>query len=132
MLDRLDMMPVAVARRIDHGTRDVAPPPEPTAAYGVYLARLCQGCHGEHLSGGPIPGAPPDLPVPLNITAHETGIAHYTFEDFDRLMRTGKKPDGTDLDPFMPVKDLRHMDGVEMKALWAALQAAPKRPFGER
>ncbi|MCB9662939.1 MAG: hypothetical protein H6732_02420 [Alphaproteobacteria bacterium] len=132
ILDRMDMMPITIARRMDHETRDIAPEPAPTAAYGAYLARLCQGCHGEHLSGGPIPGAPPDLPVPLNITMHETGIAHYDFAAFETLMRTGKKPDGSDLDPFMPIKDLRNMDDVEMAALWAALQAAPKVAFGGR
>lgn len=132
VLDRLDMMPVTVARRIDHEHRDVAPAPEVSAAYGAYLSRLCQGCHGPGMSGGPIPGAPPDLPIPKNITMHETGIAHYDYAAFETLMRTGKKPDGTDLDPFMPIKDLRHMDDTEMEALWLALQAAPPKAFGGR
>jgi hypothetical protein len=132
VLDQLDKMPIAVARRMDHDKRELAPEPAPTAEYGQYLSRLCQGCHGPGLSGGPIPGAPPDLPIPKNITMHETGIAHYDFAKFETLMRTAKKPDGSDLDPFMPVRDLKHMNDVELKALWAALQKAPKKEFGGR
>ena len=44
-----------------------------------------------NLSGGPIPGAPPELPVPANITPHETGIKSYTEADFMRLIDTGIK-----------------------------------------
>ena len=61
-----------VARRIDHDKSDLAPPPSPTPEYGKYLARMCNGCHGEHFSGGRIPGAPSSFPIPLNLTPHET------------------------------------------------------------
>jgi mono/diheme cytochrome c family protein len=132
VLDQLDQLPIDVARRIDHTKREVAPAPAPTAEYGQFLGRLCMGCHGPTLSGGPIPGAPPSLPVPLNLTMHETGLAHYDFEKFDTLMRTAKKPDGSDLDPFMPVKDMKHMNETEMKALWEFLKSAPKKEFGGR
>lgn len=132
ILDQTDKMPIAVARRMDHDKRETAPEPAATAAYGAYLARLCQGCHGPGMSGGPLPGAPPDFPIPANITMHDTGIAHYDYEKFETLMRTAKKPDGSELDPFMPVRDLKHMDDVEMKALWLALKDAPPKAFGGR
>jgi mono/diheme cytochrome c family protein len=132
LLDRQDMMKVDVARRIDHTEKHNAPAPEPTAAYGAFLAHLCKGCHGENLSGGPLPGAPPDLAVPLNITPAEDGLKDWTFEDFDRLMRKGIKKDGSKLDPLMPVANLKHMNDVEMKALWKYLQSVPPKPFGNR
>ncbi|UUZ50088.1 hypothetical protein LP420_08775 [Massilia sp. B-10] len=34
-----------------------------SAAHGAYVARSCVGCHGEHLSGGRIPGSPPEWPA---------------------------------------------------------------------
>src|SRR6187455_346972 len=68
VLDRHNMIPIDVARRIDHKQRPVAPPPSPTAAYGTFLANACRGCHGATLSGGRIPGAPADMAIPLNIT----------------------------------------------------------------
>lgn len=132
ILDQTDKLPLSVARRAQATPRVVAAEPKPDADYGKNLGALCMGCHGPTLSGGPIPGAPPDMPVPANITLHETGIKHYDFAKFEKLMREAKKPDGSDLNPFMPVRDLKHMDDVEMKALWAFLQSVPPKPFGGR
>lgn len=132
VLDQSDMLPLAVARRLAEKPRQIVTTPEPTAAYGKNLGALCQGCHGVTLSGGPIPGAPKDLPIPLNITPHKTGIAHYDFAKFEKLMREAKKPDGSDLNPFMPVRDLKHMSDVEMAALWAYLQSVEPREYGNR
>jgi len=133
VLDQLDKLPILVAARIDHSAaRDVAPEPAETVAYGAFVGKLCIGCHGHTLSGGPIPGAPPELPVPKNITMHETGIAKYNFEQFETILRSGVKPDGTKLDPFMPVAATSKLSDTEMKALWAFLQSAPKLPFGNR
>lgn len=132
VLDRQNMIPLDIARRIDHEKRTVAPPPAPTAEYGAYVGRLCTGCHGEHLSGGPIPGAPPSLPIPSNITPHETGLKGWSFADFERLLDQGLKKDGNKLNPFMPIEALRNMNEVERKALWAYLEKVEARPFGGR
>ena len=56
ILDRREKLVLDVARHIDHAKPDLAPAPTPTPAYGRYVARLCKGCHGEGLSGGPLPG----------------------------------------------------------------------------
>ncbi len=133
VLDRLDMVPLDVARRIDHSvvhakTLAASATPE----YGAYLARSCTGCHGSGLSGGKIPGAPPELPIPANLTPDETGLKHYTEADFLRLLATGIKPNGKPLDPFMPIATLRAMTEVEQRALWAYLSSLQPRPFGER
>lgn len=132
VLDRQDMIPIDVARRIDHQQRPVAPPPTPTAAYGTFLANACRGCHGATLSGGRIPGAPADMAIPLNITPHETGIAGWTYADFDRLLSTGMRKSGKALDPMMPVTELGKFNQIERQALWAFLQSVPAHPFGGR
>lgn len=132
VLDRYDMIVVDVARRIDHDKPDLAPPPTPTADYGKYIGRLCTGCHGATLAGGPIPGAPPELPIPSNITPDATGLKGWTYEDFDKLLTTGIRKNGKKLDPFMPVAAIGKMDETEKKALWAYLTSVPPKPFGER
>ena len=133
VLDRMGKFTLDVARRIDHeAPPPKVPAPAPTAAYGKYLAKLCQGCHGEGLSGGKIPGAPTELPIPTNITPHQTGIKRYTEADFMKLLDTGIKPDGKKLDPFMPIEALTAMNEVEKKALWAYLSTLPPKPFGGR
>lgn len=132
VLDRLDKIPLDTARRIDHKNLPVAPAPAITPAYGAFVAKLCKGCHGPTLSGGPIPGAPPELPIPLNLTAHETGLKGWTFDDFERLMREGKRKSGQPLNPFMPVESTKNFSDTEMRALWAYLESIESRPFGER
>ena len=132
VLDRRGQIPIDVARRIDHARIETGPPPSPTADYGRYIARLCIGCHGDHLSGGPIPGAPSDFPVPLNLTPHETGLKGWTLEDLEKVATTGVNKKGKRLDAFMPVEAIAHMDDVEKRALWAYLQSLPPAPFGGR
>ena len=132
MLDRRGMVAIDVARQIDHGKRASAPTPAPTAVYGAFLSKSCMGCHGEHLAGGPIPGAPASMPVPKNITPHETGIKGWSFADFDRVIMQGLKKDGNKLDPFMPIDAFSKMNEVERQALWAYLVTVQAQPFGAR
>lgn len=132
ILDRRNEIIFDVARRTSAAKLDSAPAPSPTAEYGRFLARLCMGCHGEGLGGGRIPGAPPSLPIPSNITPHETGLAGWTYEDFLTLLNTGRRKNGLALNPFMPYEAWAKFDDVEKKALWAYLQTVPPRPFGQR
>jgi len=133
VLDRRDELHIDIARRIDHDAPPPAvPTPAPTKAYGFFLARGCTGCHGATFSGGRIPGTPSSIPVPTNLTPHETGIEHYTYEKFVTLLDTGKKPDGSQLDPFMPYQALAKMNDVEKRALWEYLVSLPAKPFGGR
>jgi hypothetical protein len=121
-----------VARHIDHGKPDLAPAPTPTLEYGKYVVRMCTGCHGEKLSGGPIPGAPSDLPPPLNLTPHETGLKGWTYDDFDKLLTKSKRKNGQDLKPFMPVEAFGKMDETEKHAIFAYLQSLAPLPYGGR
>lgn len=132
VLDRRGLMHIDVARYIDHAHIDVAPAAAPTAEYGRYIAKLCLGCHGEHLSGGHIPGTPPSFPTPLNLTPHETGLKGWTYDDFDQLIKTGVRKNGQHLQALMPVEALSRMDDVEKHALWAYLQSLPPMPLGNR
>lgn len=132
VLDRLDFVQFDAARRIDHERGSRPPAPAPTAAYGRYIGRMCQGCHTKTLNGGPIPGAPPDMAVPANLTQHATGLAGWTFEDFERVMATGVRKDGRRLDAMMPRQAINNMSDLERRALWAYLTSVPPMPFGER
>jgi len=104
---------------------------EPTADFGRYLASGCVGCHGDGMSGGKIPGAPPEWGAAANITP--TGIGKWSEADFARALRTARRPDGSVIDStVMPIRLLRQMDDVEMAALYAYLRTVPPREFGNR
>ncbi len=121
-----------VARRIDHAHDDIAPPPSPTAEYGKYVTRLCTGCHGRTYSGGPMPGAPKSMPIPKNLTPHETGLKDWTYDDFDKLMTTGVEKSGKQIDKLMPIEAFGKMNDVEKHAAWEYLRTLPPLPFGNR
>jgi cytochrome c553 len=127
-------LPMLEARMIDQHAAHVAHVENaPTAEFGNYLARACTGCHGEHFSGGAIPGVPPDFPIPANITPDgTTGIGAYSKEDFYRVFREGRKRDGAAVDPFMPWQALGHFSDTELDALWAYLRTVPAMPKGQR
>ena len=108
------------------------PPPEPTARYGAYLVRGCEGCHGPKLAGGAIPGAPSNLAKPANLTPHSSGLEGWTVDTFREVMNTGVRPDGRTLDAFMPREAIQNLDAVEFAALWAYLESLPPLPYGTR
>lgn len=127
-------MPLLPAELIDHDAPRTAPPaPGATAEYGAYLATGCVGCHGEELSGGKIPGGDPAWPAAANITPDpETGMGKWTEQDFFRAMRQGKRPDGSDIDPFMPWRNFGQMSDDELRAVWLYLRSVPAKPEGGR
>ena len=120
------------AEEIDHArAHERSVIAEPTVAYGKYLASGCTGCHGDGLSGGKIPGAPPDWGPAANITP--AGIGRWSEADFARALRTARRPDGSTIDStLMPIRLLKHMDDVEMAALYAYLRTVPPRAYGNR
>jgi mono/diheme cytochrome c family protein/cytochrome c5 len=129
-----NLAPVLSATTVEQG--GAIPPVVPagvTVEYGRYLARTagCMGCHGETLSGGPIPGAPPSLPVPANITPAGQTKA-WTDEDWARLLRTGRDPGGRQIDPYMPYAAYANMTDDEIKALITYLRTVPPKEFGGR
>lgn len=127
-------MPLVPARLVQHDApRPQTPPAGPTAEYGAYLASGCVGCHGDGMSGGPVPGAPPGFGVPSNLTPDvETGLGEWTQADFTRALREGISRDGRSLDPTMPVQYTKEFTDVELEAMWKYLQTLEPKPFGER
>ncbi len=129
-------LPLLPAELIDQDrVRYEAPPRAETAAYGEYLAATggCTGCHGANLAGGPIPGAPPDAPEAANLTPDEDdGIGDWSEADFFTAMREGTRPDGTELDPFMPWQAVGRMTDGDLRALWLHLEQLEPRETGDR
>lgn len=124
-------LPFADAVSIDHvraSRGDDAPSPDQVEAYGGYIAQVCAGCHGATFAGGPMPGQPPGVPAPANLTAHVDGLGNWSEQDFMAAMRTGKRPDGSSLDDFMPWRNMGQMDDTELHALWTYLRSLPPQP----
>lgn len=95
-------------------------------SHGEYVARLgnCVACHstpeGQPLAGG-LKMAVPMLGFiyATNITPDpETGIGSYSYEEFDRVMRTGVAKDGHRLYPAMPYPSYAKMSEQDMRALY--------------
>jgi len=112
--------PVLIAELIDHeAPRPPEPEPGVTVEYGKYLTGVCVICHGEDYAGGEQPGAG------LNITPGGD-LANWTEIDFIQTMRTGKAPDGRELDQeMMPVRTTGQFTDDELKAMWLFLQTLP-------
>lgn len=118
-------LPMLTVERIDHTQKPKAVAVAATAEYGAYLAGICSGCHGANFAGGPAPGLPPDAPQAANLTPAGRAAAWSTAE-FATTLRTGKRPDGTQMQPqFMPWPAFSHMTDVEIEALQRYFQSLP-------
>jgi mono/diheme cytochrome c family protein len=118
---------------IDHATlRPDVVEPGPTAAYGRYLAVSCTGCHRDNFSGGKIAAGPPGWPPAANLTPDPSGqLAHWTEANFIAALRTGRRPDGAQIDPVMP-RAFGQMTDTELKAIWSFLGTLQPVPTGTR
>ena len=110
------------ATRIDHKLPPA--PPVPVAAnaeHGGYVASMCMGCHGATFDGGKIPGAPPEWPPAAKLTPGPgSAMAKYDTEaKFAAMMRTGKRPDGSEVSKVMPFPSLSRMNDVDLAAMYA-------------
>lgn len=134
MLLAFGKLPLIAATRIDqHAGHITNITPAATIEYGRYLAQGCSGCHGRNLSGGAIPGMPPDTPKAANLTPDPvTGLGKWSKLDFYRAVRSGRKPDGSAVNPFMPWKAIGTSSDTELDALWAYLRSVPPRPADQR
>lgn len=122
-------LPLSAIQIGDHmASHPVYPPTaEPSVAFGEHLAGTCMGCHGPDLSGGPVAGGDPSWPPAANLTPHTDGLGGWTYDQFVTVLRTGKRPDGTEIR--VPMANVlpyaRKMTDVELRALWAYLQSIP-------
>ena len=63
---------------------------------------------------------------PTNITPDpEHGIGKWTEADFVRALRTGVRPNGEQLHPFMPWHELRRLTDDDLHAMWVYLRSVP-------
>jgi mono/diheme cytochrome c family protein len=123
------------AGKIDHRLPPAAAVPVAASVeHGAYVANMCIGCHGPRLTGGKIPGAPPDWPPASNLTPG-TGSAmprYDTWEKLAAMMRTGKRPDGSAVSKAMPFASLANMNDTDVQALHAFMKTLPARKAGDR
>jgi mono/diheme cytochrome c family protein len=123
------------AEKIDH----TLPPAQPvaeavTAEHGAYVANACIGCHGATLAGGKIPGAPPEWPAAANLTPGSgSAMAHYPdTQAFAKMLRTGKRPDGSAVSGVMPFGALKELNDVDVQAIYLHLKQLKPLPAGAR
>lgn len=103
----------------------IAPPAGPTAEYGDYLLGVsgCRDCHGANLAGVlPDPNGPPPGP---NLTGADE---KFTVEQFIALIRTGARPDGTQLSEEMPWKDYELFTDDDLTAIYRQLESVETLP----
>ena len=89
-------------------------PPGPTPEYGRYIAKtVCAACHGQKLQGGDSGAAEAPSLVIVN---------HYTFEQFQRLMREGITRVDNQISPnLMPWPMMEQFTDYEVAGLYAYL-----------
>lgn len=124
--------PIA-AEVIDHANlKPATVQPARSIEYGRYLAVGCVGCHGPNYSGGRIAGGPPDWPAAANLTTHDkAAVAGWNEQDFFTALRTGHRPNGTEISPVMP-RAFGQMNDTELGALWLFLKSLPSAATGTR
>ncbi|HEY0878239.1 MAG TPA: cytochrome c [Zeimonas sp.] len=113
------------ASKIDHDLPPAEPVPEGvTVAHGAYVANMCLGCHGPALSGGRIPGSPPDWPPAPRLAPGDGSVmANYAeAESLMQLFRSGKRADGSAV-RVMPFESLGHINETDVRALHLYLRS---------
>lgn len=119
-------VPVIPAASIDHQRRAPvgAPAVGATREYGEYLVSVggCRGCHSPTLAGQKSfePGAPPSA----NITPAGP-IGQWTEAQFINAMRTGRRPNGTQIKDFMPWRSMALHTDDELRAIYLYLRTVP-------
>ncbi|MFH8136304.1 cytochrome c [Pantoea osteomyelitidis] len=100
---------------------------------GEYVARLgdCVACHSTPgsapFSGGLAMATPVGKIYTTNITPdNDTGIGHYTLEEFDNAVRHGVARDGHRLYPAMPFPSYQKLTDEDIQALYAFMMHGVK------
>ncbi len=118
----------------DHHASHRREPPETgeTVEFGAHLARVCTGCHRENFEGGRIAQGPPSWAPAKNLTPHAEGLAGWSYEQFEAVMREGRLPDGSSVKEPMTLLTPygKRMTQTELRALFRYLTSLPPRPSG--
>ena len=104
-------------------------------AFGAFMCLLSSvgQTYFISLSGGEIPGFPPEWPSAPNLTSGEgSRLPAWGEEGFIQIIRTGQKH-GRAINPeYMPWESYRHMTDDELRAVYLYLQSLPPKAFGNR
>jgi hypothetical protein len=103
---KLPLLPVEITR---HDAPRAPRKPVISVEYGEYLATIggCRSCHGQRLAG-------------------VGRLAAWREEDFFRVLRQGRRPDGGTLDPSkMPWVRSGLMTDDEVRAVWTCMRSLP-------
>ena len=114
---------------------DSPAPPEPglTLEYGEYLALSCPVCHGLGLSGGEISGFPPEWPAAGNLTSGPgSRLPTWGKEGFIEIIQYGEKHGRAIHPDYMPWTSYRHMNDLELQAVYLYLMSIEPVEFGKR
>jgi mono/diheme cytochrome c family protein len=109
--------------------------PEPglTIEYGEYLALSCPVCHGLELSGGEISGFPPEWPAAGNLTSGPgSRLLTWGEEGFIEIIQNGEKHGRAIHPDYMPWTSYRHMNDLELQAVYQYLLSLEPTEFGNR
>jgi hypothetical protein len=120
------------AELIDHRAEPPLPPePGLSLEYGQYLALSCPVCHGLGMSGGEIPGFPPEWPAAGNLTTGQgSRLLSWGEEGFSEILREGQKH-GRALHPdYMPWTSYRYMTDLELRAVYLYLLSLDPLEYG--
>lgn len=128
------VLPLFPANAVTHANEVVpAVAVDSSITYGKYLADIgCSGCHGAGYGGGAIPGGPPDWPPPANLTPAGLDAGQYDLAGFTKALREGVRPNGSTINPFMPIHATKLMTDVEIIATYKYLRSLPSKEFGTR
>jgi len=110
-----------------------APEPGLTVEYGEYLALSCPVCHGLELSGGEISGFPPEWPAAGNLTPGlGSRLPTWGEEGFIEIIQNGEKHGRAIHPDYMPWTSYRHMNDLELQAVYLFLMSLEPVGFGNR
>jgi mono/diheme cytochrome c family protein len=102
------------------------------AKRGEYLAKAggCVGCHTEERKDADPYGGGRALKTPFgtfygpNITPHpQAGIGRWSYDDFVRAIREGRRPDGANYFPAFPYPSFTRISDADLRDLWAYLRS---------
>ncbi|RRB04645.1 cytochrome c [Larkinella rosea] len=124
LMTYFDKMPLLSVEKIDHNRPMIARADSTEGiAQGQYLAISCSGCHRPTFKGGE-PLAPGLPPVPDLTRTGNPG--KWTKEQFIATLRTGKRPDGRQIDnENMPWKMTAQYTNQELASLYQFFRSIP-------
>lgn len=129
MLIATGKLPLAADLAASRTTHPIRPPAAEASSveFGKHIAGVCMGCHRPNYAGGPILSGDPSWPPARNLTPHAEGLATWTYDQFEKAMRDGVRPDGSALKPPMTLITpyAKQITEVEMQALWTFLRSVP-------